>query len=351
MTTFTQNIVVLGAGVIGLTTALELLRLGYKVAVVADHFPGEYHADYTSPWAGAHWRSYANNDDLRHIEYDKITYNELMKLAKGELKDIIKVVPNYEYHEKEGSDLKHPWFKNFAQNYSEIPKEHLPEGYSFGLSYDAVCIHSMEYLKWLFNEGKKLGLIDIKLHMNHIKDAYNISSFPTNIVINCCGLGARTMDGVKDPNIFPTRGQTILVHAPEVDYTSTGLYKGGVTYIIPKGDGTVILGGTQQEHNYKVQPDEDIAEDILKRCQKLSGGLGPCKIISHNVGFRPTRKGGVRSEVEYINLPDRKNLILCHQYGHGGFGYQSSWGSARCTIKLLLASINKDGSIRNKSKL
>jgi D-amino-acid oxidase len=57
------EITIIGAGVIGLTTALFLLERGYQVNVVAEHLPGEYHPDYTSPWAGAHWRTMAGVDD------------------------------------------------------------------------------------------------------------------------------------------------------------------------------------------------------------------------------------------------------------------------------------------------
>lgn len=39
------------AGVAGLTTALILARKGYKITVVAQHFPGDLSIDYTSPWA------------------------------------------------------------------------------------------------------------------------------------------------------------------------------------------------------------------------------------------------------------------------------------------------------------
>ena len=41
------------AGVSGLTCALLLAKKGNEVTVVAKHMPGDYDAEYTSPWAGA----------------------------------------------------------------------------------------------------------------------------------------------------------------------------------------------------------------------------------------------------------------------------------------------------------
>ena len=44
------HIVVLGAGVTGLTSALFLAEAGYEVTVVAAHVPGDSSIEYTSPW-------------------------------------------------------------------------------------------------------------------------------------------------------------------------------------------------------------------------------------------------------------------------------------------------------------
>ena len=43
------------AGIIGLTTALVLQKLGFDVTVAAKYMPGDEAVDYTSPWAGANY--------------------------------------------------------------------------------------------------------------------------------------------------------------------------------------------------------------------------------------------------------------------------------------------------------
>jgi hypothetical protein len=48
----------------GLQTALSILKSKNglekcKVTIIASHTPGDLVADYTSPWAGGHWRSHA----------------------------------------------------------------------------------------------------------------------------------------------------------------------------------------------------------------------------------------------------------------------------------------------------
>lgn len=60
-----KKINVIGAGVIGLTTALILQKKGYRVTIIAEHFPGDKSTHYTSPKAGARWQTLAPNSDLR----------------------------------------------------------------------------------------------------------------------------------------------------------------------------------------------------------------------------------------------------------------------------------------------
>jgi D-amino-acid oxidase len=74
------NIVVLGAGVSGLTTALLLSKNpAYNVTIVAKHMPGDYDIEYTSPWAGA---NYLPMSDTANNRWEKNTWPELCRLAK-----------------------------------------------------------------------------------------------------------------------------------------------------------------------------------------------------------------------------------------------------------------------------
>jgi D-amino-acid oxidase len=44
------HVVVLGAGVTGLTSALFLAEAGYEVTIIAAHLPEDRSLEYTSPW-------------------------------------------------------------------------------------------------------------------------------------------------------------------------------------------------------------------------------------------------------------------------------------------------------------
>ena len=53
-------------------------------------------------------------------------------------------------------------------------------------------------------------------------------------------------------------------------------------------------------------------------------------VVRHGVGFRPLRPQGVRIETEYI-----QGIPVVHNYGHGGWGYQSSYGCAAAVTLLV----------------
>lgn len=68
-------IVVLGAGVIGLTTAIRILESpiseGREVHVVAGHLPSDdLDPNYASGIAGAHHLSFADDNDMRQRRWD-----------------------------------------------------------------------------------------------------------------------------------------------------------------------------------------------------------------------------------------------------------------------------------------
>lgn len=60
------KIVVIGAGVSGLTTALLLSRR-HNVTVIAKHMPGDYDFEYASPWAGETQVSFQELNDFSTV--------------------------------------------------------------------------------------------------------------------------------------------------------------------------------------------------------------------------------------------------------------------------------------------
>lgn len=69
-----------------------------------------------------------------------------------------------------------------------------------------------------------------------------VSSPPVSAVVVCAGLGARSLGGVEDKNVYPVRGQTVLLRAPWVKSGCTlSSADGPWTYVIPRSSGDVCV--------------------------------------------------------------------------------------------------------------
>lgn len=157
--------------------------------------------------------------------------------------------------------------------------------------------------------------------------------------------------------MYPARGQIVLVRndAGGVMSTVSGTDDGPeeAMYIMQRaaGGGT-ILGGCLQAENWESQPDPNLAQRIMKRCIETWPSLVPegkgveaLSVVRHGVGLRPMRKGGIRLEREVFTGEDGQKVEVVHNYGHAGYGYQTSYGCAQVAEELVFEAV------KSKSKL
>lgn len=186
-------------------------------------------------------------------------------------------------------------------------------------------------------------------HVGDAAESHHLGG-KADLVVNCTGLSASKLGGVKDTTVIPARGQIVLVrNDPGAMFSISGTDDADseVSYIMMRaaGGGTV-LGGSYQKGNWESQFDPNLAVRIMKRCvelcPQLTGGKGieHLDIIRHGVGLRPLRLGGARIEKEKIG-----DIWVVHNYGHGGYGYQSSYGCSQEVVKLI------DDAFQERAKL
>lgn len=228
-----------------------------------------------------------------------------------------------------------------------MTKEELSPGADSGTSFTSVCINTAIYLPWLASQCLNNGVVLKRAQFTHICDAakpgVHHRGGPADIVINCTGLASIRLGGVEDPKMYPARAQVVLVrNDSDAMYSVSGTDDAPdeAMYIMTRaaGGGT-ILGGCYQRGNWESQPDPSLALRIMKRCveacPQLTQGKGfeSLDIIRHGVGLRPARDGGARIEKERID-----GIWVVHNYGHGGAGYQCSYGCA-LAASLLVSQI------------
>lgn len=107
----------------------------------------------------------------------------------------------------------------------------------------SVSINPTKYLQYLLNKFTFLGGTLERKTVFHINDCIQDG---TQVVINCCGLSASTLGGVRDSKVYPVRGCTILAKFPNVlrEGFIRRHHDGAMTYLIPRDDGIGCLGGT-----------------------------------------------------------------------------------------------------------
>jgi D-amino-acid oxidase len=141
------------------------------------------------------------------------------------------------------------------------------------------------------------------------------------VVVNCSGVAAH--DLVPDPAVVPVRGQVVIAVNPGIEefFISRDEQPPWIFYMFPHGE-EILLGGTNDEGNWDLEPKSDIAERIVAGCAAIDPRLHGVTILGHRVGLRPSRPE-VRLESEPLG-----SSVLWHNYGHGGAGISLSWGCA-----------------------
>ncbi|KAF5676599.1 d-amino-acid oxidase [Fusarium heterosporum] len=350
----TNTVVVIGAGVIGLTSALLLAKEGNKVTVVGKHMPGDYDAEYASPWAGANVIPLSPKEASR---WERRTWIALKKLVEESPEAGIHFQTTHVLRRNKDAEAANsgfsayfyaanPWFKEIFDNFRDSNSSEVAPGYDSGFQYQGVCINTAIYLPWLLGQCLKYGVVVKRAILTNINEAKYLSHTgrKANIIINATGLGSLKLGGVEDTTVAPARGQVVVVrnetpsNLPLFMCSSALDESGEEIYAMQRaaGGGTV-LGGTYQVGNWDTQPDPNTANRIMQRivdlCPEIAGGKGipGLSIIRHGVGFRPWRKGGLRLEEEKL---DDETWVI-HNYGHSGWGYMGSYGCAEGVVELV----------------
>ena len=210
-------------------------------------------------------------------------------------------------------------------------------------SFTTVGIDTPVYLPYLLSRFLARGGNLIRNSLQHISQVIEgaLTPFKPDALVVCVGIGARFLGGVEDKDVYPIRGQTVLIRAPWVKSGRTIYRKDDVTYIIPRRSGDVsqtvvraphvkpfsrsiqvILGGTREVDDWYPRSRPETRIEILKRAIALAPEIAPPGtkkptyedliplIIEDGCGLRPGRKGGIRLEREIVS-----GIPVIYNYG------------------------------------
>ncbi len=309
----TPRAVVVGAGVIGCTTALALVADGWAVDLLTAEDPRAT----TSAVAAAFWYPYLVDDSPTTAAWGRATAERLAALtAVPEAGVRARTV-----HERfRAPDVDPGWRSTMPDAVRET--DDLPAPFLDGWRFTSWVAAMPTYLTWLLAQLAEADVQVAKVLLDDLDDAWRPG---VDLVVDCAGVGARAL--ADDQTLVPVAGQAVLVRtddlgAPLDDVWLDAEHPDGPAYVVPRGDGTVLCGGTSVAGQADRTPDPDVTAGIMARCRALVPTLEGVEPFAAGVGLRPSRPT-VRLELG----PGRDCLVL-HHYGHGGAGLTLSWGSA-----------------------
>ncbi|OAA59024.1 NAD(P)-binding domain protein [Niveomyces insectorum RCEF 264] len=346
---------IVGAGIIGLTSALALSRAGYRVGIVARNLPGDLSTEWASPWAGAALLPLETDDvdDIRMQlacwrqfwaiaqEYPESgalvglmpsSYESKTSLVSRVLNPSSKKVKATEYWETPDA-RSNPWYATVMPDFRPVPAHELPAHTIGGNTFTTVTVNPDKFLPWLQTHlANHYGVTVRHASVRSLDEARALLA--CDVLVNASGMGAKAL--ANDPDCVAVRGQTLLVQssAPTRRMDREIVIKRGTeyTYVIPRvGSGGLVLGGVEDPGNMSTEIDGALREDILRRTNTLTGGnlANLClsrDVIKDIVGFRPGHKKGRR-------IAREGNVV--HAYGFAGAGYRYSLGAALQVVKLV----------------
>jgi D-amino-acid oxidase len=316
-----HDVLVIGAGVSGLTTGICLAEAGLSVLIRAQWPP----ADTTSAVAGALWGMHLVERSERALGWGRDTLAELTALAASAAASGtgVRVVNGVQVSLPGAAP---PDWAGLLGTFRPCHAGELPAGYQDGWRFAAPVVDMPVYLDYLLDRFREAGGTTETGVAGSLADAGR----GRLAVVNCSGAGAR--DLVPDPLVTPVRGQIVVVANPGLDefFVDDSGPPADLLYFVPHAR-RVVLGGTSERGRSDLSPDPRTAARILGRCAAVEPRLRGAEVIAHRVGLRPARPT-VRTEAQ--RLPG--GPLLCHNYGHGGAGVTLSWGCAREVAALVL---------------
>ncbi|WP_421765662.1 FAD-dependent oxidoreductase [Ekhidna sp.] len=262
-----QRIAVLGSGVIGLSTAILLLKQGKSVTIYTDKLP----PNTTSNVAAAYWAPVSVYESNKVASDFMETFNKAAAISQRMFQDLVGdrygvwwiksffLGGNFDFP---GGQSLYPDFKKHSNASSPFM------GYDINEELHSLMIEPPIYLKALLDDFYQLGG---KMVIRKFNDSSELKDLSESTIMNCTGLGSHSL--FNDQELVPVQGQlAVLIPQEEIKYGYVVPSYDDLLYMFPRKDG-IILGGTSEKGNWSLEPNEKELTRILNGHQRIAEGL------------------------------------------------------------------------------
>ena len=293
--------IIIGAGIIGLSLAIELNKQGLRVLVVEKGEPGR-----EASWAAGGML----------VDFPAETRPELRELASASVRMYPEFVHELEDESGPKIDLRSvgtlvlaragmAHISAAAQDYS-LPRplaELEPALRIHGLTaifvkercvdprdLTAAAIAAARHRNIDFSSGDHVLAVEVEQgKASGVRT--NKTKFAAGVVVNCAGAWA----GQIGPHPFPTRpvkGQMLCVVMPKKEMVRHVVRASNV-YLIPRSDGRMVIGATSEEAGFDKQTVPETIQKLRQAALDLVPKLADARFLSAWAGLRPGTPDGL----------------------------------------------------------
>ncbi len=111
-----------------------------------------------------------------------------------------------------------------------------------------------------------------------------------DVVIVAAGSWSKQIEGIPDnilPPVRPVKGQTINLKMNDECMLTHSIRGYGNTYLVPKSDGRLTIGGTVEEMGFDNKPTAGAIKQLLEDAWEIIPSIYDLEIESIDVGLRP----------------------------------------------------------------
>jgi len=337
-----MKVCVVGGGINGIASALRIKETFPNLSVTI--ITKDVTPDTTSDIAAGWWKPFlASKTPIDSIHrWAKVTHDYVYSILATDPQALTHGIrTQHGVSLSIYADAKDPFWHDIVYDYHRLNQKDLqryPASVKSGFGFTSIYIEGSKFLPRLYKRFKDLGGTMLQREIHSFEELYN----EYDVIINCAGLANRFL--LDDKNVFPIRGQLIrakapwvnefcIMNEPSVDNPNLN------TYILPNQH-FVVLGGTQYENDWNINPTVKDKQWIIESTKKLMPNLEFAEHICDCVGLRPGRTS-IRVEREDINYTKDKKIKMIHNYGHGGSGLTLFWGCAQDVLMMFTQIINE----------
>ncbi|XP_033750236.1 D-aspartate oxidase-like isoform X4 [Pecten maximus] len=264
-----SHVVILGAGVVGLSTAINVQSIlpNARVTIIAEKFDQET----TSDGAAGIFRpnleltpSKSSQQARKWLQNSFDWFDHIWQSDEGPEAGVIRV-SGYQFMNEE---VALPIHRHMDYGFSVLSNEELqrlPVGkrYKYGWWYDTLMVECRRYLPWLMKRFRKNGGYVISQKIT------SLSKIPEcDVAVNCLGWGSRQLFG--DTDMFPVAGHTLRVKAPWVKQF----------YVLGNGDNFIYPGMPLRYAGGSEYGPTDMISDWNRKPSRWTRGLSGSSITT-----------------------------------------------------------------------